>query len=86
MIDLGGVYIDELRIAEADTLLTSALKLAESILGNQHPYTFEALNMLARAKEAANNLTAAVALREEGDEPAQRFSRPNVVDHGRECP
>jgi CHAT domain-containing protein/Flp pilus assembly protein TadD len=66
MIDLGGVYIDEQRIAEADTLLTSALKLAESILGNQHPYTFEALNMLARAKEAANNLTTAVALREEG--------------------
>jgi CHAT domain-containing protein/tetratricopeptide (TPR) repeat protein len=66
MIDLGGVYIDELRIAEADTLLTSALQLAESILGNQHPYTFEALNMLARAKEAANNLPAAVALREEG--------------------
>ena len=66
MIDLGGVYIDEQRLADADSILTAALTLAENNLGDQHPYTFDALNLLAKAKEAANDLQAAVDLREQG--------------------
>jgi CHAT domain-containing protein/tetratricopeptide (TPR) repeat protein len=66
MIDLGAVYIDQERLPEADGILTEALALAERVLGEQHPYTFEALNNLARAKEAQNQLQAAVELRETG--------------------
>jgi len=66
MIDLGGVYIDQQRLVDADRLLTAALQQAEDILGDQHPYTFDALNMLAKAKEATNDLRAAVELREKG--------------------
>jgi CHAT domain-containing protein/tetratricopeptide (TPR) repeat protein len=66
MIDLGVVYIDQNRNAEATTLLTEALDLAETRLGNLHPYTFDALNSLARVKENMDDLQAAVVLREKG--------------------
>jgi CHAT domain-containing protein/lipopolysaccharide biosynthesis regulator YciM len=73
MIDLGGVYIDQQRLPEAEQLLAETLDLAEAVLGNQHPYTFEALNMLARAREAANNLDEALSLREIGMERRSEF-------------
>jgi len=66
MIDLGGLYIDRDRGEEARQMLTDALKLAEDILGYQHPYTFDALNLLAQAIENANQLQAAVDLRDVG--------------------
>ena len=73
MIDLGSVYIDQQRLPEADTLLTQALALAEKVLGEQHPYTFEALNNLARAKEAQDQLQAAVEIRKTGFERRSKF-------------
>ncbi|MFT6434225.1 MAG: CHAT domain-containing protein [Candidatus Azotimanducaceae bacterium] len=73
MIDLGGVYLDEARLPEADDLLTAALALSEKVLGALHPYTFEALNKLASVKEAANNLSAAVEIRDIGFERRTKF-------------
>jgi CHAT domain-containing protein/Flp pilus assembly protein TadD len=63
-IDLGGLYLQQERFEEADVLLTETLELLEKILGEQHPYTFEALEYLARAREAKGDLAAAVHLRE----------------------
>ena len=73
MIDLGAVYLDQGRLPEADKLLTEALALAEKILGTLHHYTFEALNGLAAVKEAANQLSAAVDLRDEGFQRRSAF-------------
>mgnify|MGYP003626952434 CR=1 FL=1 len=66
MIDLGVVYIDQDRNEDATRLLTEALSLAEGNLGNLHPYTFDALNNLARVKENDEDLQSAVELREKG--------------------
>ena len=73
MIDLGAVYLDQGRLPEADQLLTEALALAEKILGTLHNYTFEALNGLADVKEAANQLSSAVDLRDEGFQRRSEF-------------
>jgi len=73
MIDLGGVYLDEAKLSEADRLLTEALTRAEEILGTLHPYTFEALNALAKVKEAANQLVAALELRDKGFQRRSEF-------------
>jgi CHAT domain-containing protein len=73
MIDLGAVYLDQGRLPEADQLLTEALALAEKILGTLHNYTFEALNGLADVKEAANQLSSAVDLRDKGFQRRSEF-------------
>tara|TARA_R110002072_G_scaffold13418_12_gene56289 strand:+ start:48914 stop:52729 length:3816 start_codon:yes stop_codon:yes gene_type:complete len=66
MIDLGGVYLDQERFDEAAVILTDALALAENQLGNLHPYTFDALNYLAKVREDMDQLQSAVELREVG--------------------
>lgn len=66
MIDIGSVYLDMERLEAADEELTNALRLAEKVLGEQHPYTFDALNALARVKQKRNQLSAAVSLLELG--------------------
>ncbi len=63
-IDLGGLYLDQARFDEADTLLSATLGALEKTLGPQHPYTFEALEYLARARAARGDLAGAVAIRE----------------------
>lgn len=63
MIDLGVVFADMGRLPEADAMLTDALRRAEFVLGNQHPYTFDALNGLARVKELLGLDVAAVEVR-----------------------
>ncbi len=73
MIDLGSIYIDQDRLPESDEILTSAVTLAEKVLGNQHPYTFEALNNLARSKEAQEQYTAALEIRQTGFERRSEF-------------
>lgn len=66
MIDLGVVYTDQDRNEDAGELLTKALDLAENNLGKLHPYTFDAINGLARVKENMEDLQAAVSLRQTG--------------------
>ena len=62
-IDLGDLYIDLDRLAEAEEILTMALERAEYLLGEQHPYTFDAVNALARVKEAAGKTDEAIEVR-----------------------
>ena len=62
-IDLGELYIDMDRLPEAEITLTKALERAEYVLGEQHPYTFDAMNALARAKEAARKYAEAIDVR-----------------------
>lgn len=62
-IDLGDLYIDLERLPEAEATLTRALARAEFVLGEQHPYTFDAMNALARAKEAAGKTDEAIEVR-----------------------
>ncbi len=65
-IDLGAVYLDLGQLDDANRELTTALEYAEEVLGEQHPYTFEALNHLAKVVEAQGNIEGAIELREEG--------------------
>ncbi len=65
-IDKGSIYLDQGRIDEAILQLQAALDSAEQVIGEQHPYTFEALNHLAKAKEAKGDVTGAIELRSEG--------------------
>ena len=62
-IDLGELYVDMDRLPEAESTLTRALERAEYVLGEQHPYTFDAMNALARAKEAAGKHAEAIEVR-----------------------
>ena len=66
MIDLGSIYLDQGMFDQARKELTEALKIAEQELGKHHPYTFEALNNLAKVEEAAGEFPVAVELREKG--------------------
>ncbi len=65
-IDLGAILLDLERLEEAEAQLRDALARAEATVGEQHPYTFEALNNLARVLEAKGDLGASVELREVG--------------------
>ena len=47
-------------------MLKDALAKAEAVLGEQHPYTFEALNGLSDVYVAQNRLTAGVELKRRG--------------------
>jgi len=66
MIDLGDIYFVQNRLEEADQMLTEAVSLAEMVLSEQHPYTFETLKNLARVKEARGMTQAAVDMRSLG--------------------
>ena len=54
------------RLSEAQLTLADALTKAEAVLGEQHPYTFEALNSLSDTLVAAGELTAGIELKRAG--------------------
>ena len=72
-IDLGRVYVEQQRFEEAVNQLNPALVTAEAVLGEEHPYTFEALNALAKARQGMGDAEQAIELMREGFLRRTRF-------------
>ncbi|HEX5008940.1 MAG TPA: serine/threonine-protein kinase [Planctomycetota bacterium] len=87
--NLGGLLLDQLRLAEAEPLLVSALDTLRAQLGADHPMALTALNNLAglrarqqRFDEAADLMQEAATMRAARlppDHPALLATRANVA-------
>ena len=70
---MGLVYAAQTRFDEAVSQLSLVLAPAEETLGDEHPYTFDALNGLATALKGRGDAVRAIELQQEGFLRRTRF-------------
>ena len=70
---MGLVYAAQTRFDEAVSQLSLVLSQAEETLGDEHPYTFDALNGLALAMKGRGDVVKAIELQQEGFLRRTRF-------------